>query len=181
MTDHNSAPPEPAEILYLDYTGSPYPYLSRWNHVPGIGNLVRRLTDDSMFRRHPRDAAYMRDLVQHAHGEEYAARVRPITGQDDIDVGLLRSLRAIVLLWRDGNGTGWTQIERRVLRSISSSARVLVLNGRRRQFELTPSTRRAYLLRRVLGKSFIVEAAFFVGFAVTSPFLLLWDQARGHH
>jgi hypothetical protein len=178
--DRDSGPPQPAEILYLDYTGSPYPFLSRWSRVPGVGAFVSRLTDDSIFRRHPRDAAYMRDLVRHAHGEEYAGRIRQINGADAIDEGMLRSLRAIVLLWRDGNGTGWSPIERRVFRNVSGSARVLVLNGRRRQFELTPRARRAYLVRRALGKSFVVEAAFLVGFLVTSPFLLLWDQARGH-
>jgi hypothetical protein len=180
MTDQDLAPPQPKEILYVDYTGSPYPQLSRWSRVPGVGAFVSRLTDDSMFRRHPRDAAYMRDLVRHAHGEEYADRIRQVSGPEGLDEGVLRSLRAIVLLWRDGNGTGWRPIERRVLRHISGSARVLVLNGRRRQFELTPGARRAYLLRRALGKSFVVEAAFFVGFVLTSPFLLLWDQARGH-
>jgi hypothetical protein len=178
--DHDSGPPSPADILYLDYTGSPYPVLSRWSSVPGLGTLLGRLTDDSVFRRHPRDARYMRELVGHAHGGQYLERVRQVSGPRDLDAKALSSLRAVVLLWRDGNGTGWLPIERHVLRHTSGNARVLVLNGRRRQFELTPAARRAYLLRRFLGKSFVVEAAFFVGFLITSPFLFAWDQVRGH-
>jgi len=173
-------PPSPEEVLYVDYVGHPYPLLKRLTGVPGVGAFVKRLTADSIFRRHPREADYMRDLVRHAHGEEYASRIQQITEADQLDRRALRRFRAVVLLWRDGNGTGWFPIERRVFGEISGEARLLVLNGRRRQFELTRRAWSAFLMRRAVGKSLIPETMFTLWFVVTSPFLLTWDLLRGH-
>ena len=122
----------------------------------------------------------MVDLVRQAHGPEYAARIQQITEADQLDGRMLRKLRAVVLLWRDGNGTGWFPIERRVFGEVNGDARLLVLNGRRRQFELTRSVWSAYLMRRAVGKSLIPETLFTLFFVVTSPFLLTWDLLRGH-
>src|SRR5690349_21581840 len=104
-------PPSPEEVLYVDYVGHPYPLLKKLTGVPGMGAFVNRLTDDSEFRRHPRDSAYMRELIRHAHGDEYVSRVQQVTDPDQLDGRALRRLRAVVLLWRDGNGTGWFPIE----------------------------------------------------------------------
>ena len=62
---------------------------------------------------------------------------------------------------------------------MARGTRVLVLNGRQRLFELTPSTWRAYLLRRALEKSFIFEGVFAVVFLIGTPFLIVWDWMRG--
>ena len=175
--DADEKPPSPEEVLYLDYVGHPYPLFSR---IPGLGAVVNRLTADSIQRRHPREADYMLALIRQAHGDEYVARVQPITHADQVDSRALRRLRAVVLLWRDGNGTGWFPIERRVFSGISGDARLLVLNGRRRQFELTRRAWSSYLMRRALGKSLIAEAMFTVWFVVATPFLFTWDLLRGH-
>jgi hypothetical protein len=148
--------------------------------VPGVGAFVGRLSDDSIFRRHPRDTQYMRDLVAHAHGAEYVPRIREVTRAKALGREALGDRRAVVLLWRDGNGTGWLPLESRVMRYKSPTTRVLVLNGRRRQFELTGNAWAAFLLRRFMGKSLIVEALFAVAFVVSSPLLAAWDRARGH-
>lgn len=177
--DRDPGPPLPAEVLYLDYAGPPYPSLSRLAAVPVVGALLKRLTSDSIFRRHPRDAEYMRNLVTHAHGAQYVQRVQQVTNPHDLDRHALKALCAVVLLWRDGNGTGWLPIELHVLRYRAEGARVLVLNGRRRQFELTPSAWAAYLLRRFLGKSLAAEALFVVAFVIATPFLFVWDRAQG--
>jgi hypothetical protein len=177
MNQPETGPPTPSAVLYLDHTGPPYPNLSK---LPGMGALVRRLTDDSNFRRHPRDASYMSQLVKETHGDAYTSRIRQIADRDALAGLPLDNLSAIVLLWRDGNGTGWLPIERHVMRNKPARADVVVLNGRRRQFELTPAVWRAYRLRRFLGKSLIVEAGFFVAFVLTAPFLFAWDVARGY-
>jgi hypothetical protein len=122
----------------------------------------------------------MLDLIRQAHGDEYASRVQQITDANQLDRRALRKARAVVLLWRDGNGTGWFPIERRVFGDINGDARLLVLNGRRRQFELTRRAWSSYVMRRAIGKSLIPETLFMLWFVVTSPFLMTWDLLRGH-
>ena len=62
--DGDSRLPRPDEIVYLDYTPPPYPWLSRLASVPGVSLAIDCLTADSSFRRHPRPRQYMSDLVE---------------------------------------------------------------------------------------------------------------------
>lgn len=79
----------------------------------------------------------------------------------------------LILLYRDGTGLGWGRIERR-LRSLVE-ARVLVLNGRRRAFELTGSRRRALRWRRFVETSWLTELALVPALLVTASALALVD------
>jgi len=84
----------------------------------------------------------------------------------------------IVLLWPDGNGTGWTGIERRVFKMKQRSARVIIVNGRRRCFLLERRSWRVFQWKRFLEKTPVVEIGAVLIFIVTSPWLALWDFPR---
>jgi hypothetical protein len=91
----------------------------------------------------------------------------------------LDTFEQIVLLWPDGNGMGWFRIERKVFRAKNATARVYVLNGRKRLFELQRRLWRGYRVRRFLEKSFLLESGVLVVFLLTAPVLALWDIAFG--
>lgn len=80
-----------------------------------------------------RDRAFMVALA-----DEYACG--DLTVVDDgpaLTDQLIHAAERIVLLWPDGDGLGWSPIERRVWRAKRPDAAVSVLNGRRRAFALT--------------------------------------------
>jgi len=91
----------------------------------------------------------------------------------------LDKFEQIILLWPDGNGMGWSSIERKVIRAKNATARVYVLNGRRRLFELQRRIWRGYKVRRFLEKSFLLESGVLVVFLLTAPILALWDLVIG--
>lgn len=168
--------------LYIDYVGPPYPVLSRAADSSVCPASIKRglnlVFRDSVIRRNPRTADYMSQRVAERYGADAAARIQPIAKGTDLDLEAVRRASHIVLLWRDGNGTGCHGIERILLAQRGPKTPVTVLNGRRRQFELTPRTRRAYLLRRGLAKSFLLEAIAFVIFWLITPALAGWDLIR---
>jgi hypothetical protein len=90
-----------------------------------------------------------------------------------------RALEKIVLLWPDANGTGWARTEREIFHQAQPAASIIVLNGRRRSFELTRSDWRRFKWRRLLEKTFVVEVAALAAFLLTSPLLALWDFSQG--
>jgi hypothetical protein len=95
-----------------------------------------------------------------------------------------REFDQIILLWPDGNGMGWYDIERQVFGDKKGSTPVYVLNGRKRLFELPRTLWRGYRFRRFLEKSFLLEIGVVVLFFVTAPALALWDMAsepEGRH
>src|SRR5262249_52185548 len=94
--------------------------------------LFNKLSRLAFAKRNPRDATYMKHLAAATLGEA----CRFVEAGPDLAPELLRAADEIVLLWPDGNGYGWAPLERAVFRHKAPPARVLVLNGRRRQFEL---------------------------------------------
>ena len=65
-----------------------------------------------------------------------------------------RRYDAVILLYPDGNGTGWAPLENTLSRL---GAPMVVINGRRRLFLLDAQTRRSLLMRRCLERSWVVE------------------------
>jgi hypothetical protein len=170
------------EILYVDYNAPAYPTLDRIVRRIGsdrLRSLLRRLDFDSISRRNPRSQQYMGKLISERHvgGRSAVISLGPEAGAKE--AARIAEAGRVVLLWRDGNGTGWSRLERFVFRHRAEGASVWVLNGRRREFELTPSVRRSLLFRRFLEKSFLAEFSMVVVFAVASPVLVCWDLLRG--
>ena len=85
----------------------------------------------------------------------------------------------IVLVWPDGNGTGWSDLERVVFARKRASTVVRVLNGRRRCFVYDAVQRRAFRRRRLLEKTLAGELAFALVFVTLTPWLWLFDLVRG--
>jgi hypothetical protein len=167
------------EVLYIDYSGPSHAIL-QWlagrSGSPNLFKLVERIRVDSASRRNPRTAQYMAALIE---GRGNAGTVVRVTDAQTLDPRQLGAARTIVLLWRDGNGCGWSRVERIVFRHKRPECPVLVLNGRRREFVLTPSIRRTYLLRRFVEKTLLPEMAAFMAFVLLSPLLVAWDVLRG--
>jgi hypothetical protein len=74
---------------------------------------------------------------------------------------------------------GWFSIERKVYGTKNPNARVYVLNGRKRLFELPRRLWLRYRIRRFLEKSFLLESGVLVVFFLTAPVLALWDLLSG--
>jgi hypothetical protein len=139
------------------------------------GRAVDTLHRAVDYRRNPRDREYMMAL---ARREGRGAWTIVEDGPALTDAAL-RDAESIVLLWPDGNGYGWTAIERRVWRTRRPDAVVSVLNGRQRSFELTPSLWRRFRLRRALERSWVGEVAFLSAGVLVGLPLLMWDTIRG--
>ena len=184
MSTHGSvAGPFASErpVVAIEFFGHPYPFLARMVERfggGGLGSFLEKLTIDSISRRNPRNRDYMRALLANAG----LADACVVTAERRaLDRQSLQSAGTIVLLWPDGNGTGWLGIEQQVFNQTPDTTRIVVLNGRRRQFELSRRSWLGYLGRRALEKSLLAEAAFFAVFVVTSPFLVVWDRLRGRN
>ncbi len=85
----------------------------------------------------------------------------------------------VVLLYPDAIGLGFGAIERQVLRRHGGGRQTRVLNGRRRDFLLTPSVRRGLRLRRILERTMAGELLFGLVFLVATPLMLSFDLVRG--
>jgi hypothetical protein len=85
----------------------------------------------------------------------------------------------VVLLWPDANGVGWSQVEKNVFRRIGSNTRLMVLNGRRRFFELSRGRWLVWRLRRFLDKWFIGDLFALVLLLSIAPVLWAFDRLKG--
>jgi hypothetical protein len=168
----------PSPVLFVNNEGPAYPRLERFRGPSFLGKAITRLLYDSEFRRNPRTRAYMLQLVDATHGRD-AGTVADVDLQRELDVDAIRRARTIVLLWRDGNGCGWSRIERSIFRHKAGDAKVVVLNGRRREFDLDPALWRSYRVRRFLEKSLLPEMGMFLMFWIVAPVIAGWDAARG--
>ncbi len=97
-----------------------------------------------------------------------------------VPVERLGRASAIVLLWPDATGYGWTPIERAVFGAKRPDARVFALTGRRRTIELLPRTLLAFRVRRLVERLWVGEALLAAALLLSAPFLVVWDFARGH-
>lgn len=126
------------------------------------------------YKANPRSPDYMRALQR----ERFPAAdwVEARTEKDWLQVS---QADTIVLLYPDAIGLGFGAIERSVLSHRAKSAAVEILNGRRRQFELTAATRWRLRLRRLLEWTMLLELAFIPVFIVVTPVLWTIDAVRG--
>lgn len=105
-------------------------------------------------RSNPRTKSYMTSLLkQHFLHAEIC---------ENLNIKLIANA-TVVLLYQDAIGLGWSKLEKLCLKHAQT---VMVINGRRRKFQLTRSTRRKLLLRRFLEITFLLEM-------LTAPVLLL--------
>jgi hypothetical protein len=89
------------------------------------------------------------------------------------------SAERVVLLYPDAIGLGFRPIESQILKMKPMSS-VYVLNGRKREFRFTPSTRYALYGRRVLERGMVGEAVAVVLFLIATPVLWVIDRIRRH-
>jgi len=117
---------------------------------------MRRAYRRALFEKaNPRPPAYMRTLFAERYPD---GRLEGGVPAGDADT--------IVLLYPDAIGLGFGAIERRLPRG----ARIVVLNGRRREFPLDRRTRAALRKRRLLERTML---------GVATPVLLAADLVRG--
>ena len=154
--------------VFFSYSGSSYPGLARL--LGAESRLIRALSTHISHNGRCRSQEYMRALATE-HG---AVAVQEIKGPKELPS--IEAGSEVVLLWADANGVGCRPVERRLMRA---GARVSVLTGRRRMFELSPRRWRALQYRRVLEKYLVAEALFTAAFFLVTPWLIAWDWARG--
>jgi hypothetical protein len=130
-----------------------------------------------LHRRNPRSLEYMERLAHQIHPRFVAGQTHVVQEDRCLPPLAWHEVDEIVLLWPDGNGTGWTAIERQVFRQKTPATPVRVLNGRGRFFLLTRPVWRGSRWRRFLEKSLVPELGILVLFLITSPWLALWDIA----
>jgi hypothetical protein len=170
-------PAGPTRHLFVLYDGGPYPRAVRSRWAPK--GVFRALSSHLRHPRNARSSMYMENLARAvcpAFSELDVVRVPEHQRLPEID---WPAVSEVILLWPDSNGLGWSPIERRIFRCIPSSARVSVLNGRRRHFALTRTEWRRMIARRFLEKSLLAEWAFTLGFIAFTPILVIWDLAHG--
>lgn len=126
------------------------------------------------YRRNPRSADYMRALAQSAFP---GAEIIEVDG--GVPAARLAGADAIVLLWADATGYGWTPIERAVFGARPPGASVSALTGRRRNVELTGGTLLRYRVRRLVERLWLGEIAMGLALLLAAPILVAWDVARG--
>jgi hypothetical protein len=153
---------------FILYSGPAFPAMARV--FGGHSRVIRALSTHISHNGRCRSEAYMKALAaEHGAGPVQvitkAAELPQIDRNDDV-----------VLLWADANGVGCRAVERRLLRM---GARVFVVNGRRRSFELTPQRWWAIQCCRVLEKYLIGEVIFIIGFVLVTPWLIGWDWVHG--
>ena len=126
-------------------------------------------------KANPRSEAYMRKLFaeRYPHG-------RFVNADEQRDWGAqVAAADAVVLLYPDAIGIGFSAIETIVKKQKKDWATVRVLNGRRRDFIWRPRVVRQLRLRRFLERSMLGEALAIIIFAAVTPFFLVSDLVRG--
>ena len=156
------------DAIFLQYDGPVYPGLAR---IVGSRNrLTAALSTHIAHNGRCRTVEYMNALaVEHGAREVYLVKHAS-------ELPLVGNGAQVVLVWRDANGIGCSPLERELKRS---GARIWVLNGRHRLFELTSGRRRLLRFRRALEKFLIGEVVFTIVFILITPGLVAWDALQG--
>jgi hypothetical protein len=126
------------------------------------------------YRANPRSADYMKALL----AERFPAATFVDVGSGPVAAHALLDASKIVLLFPDAIGLGYSPIERDVGRH-APLVSVDVLNGRKRQFAFDRRSRWAIRYRRGLEWMMLVECVMGGIIVIATPFLLLFDFARG--
>ncbi len=158
--------------ICVPYYPSDYPSWLGGNRL--LRPAYELLCKASSYKRNPRDERYMNSLVTKLFTDNCqwidARSLRP---------EFLKNAREVVLLWPDGNGYGWFRVERRIFAWKDENCKVMVLNGRRRYFQLNLGLWTTYLVRRCLERFWVGELGFIVIFMLVSPVITAWDLSRG--
>lgn len=127
------------------------------------------------FKSNPRSASAMEQLFHETRPDGRFVDVSKTKGwrREAADC------ETVVLLYPDAIGLGFGAIERQVLRNRARNNRARVLNGRTRDFLLTPSARRGLRLRRMLEHTMAGELLFALVFLGATPLMLSYDLVRG--
>lgn len=126
------------------------------------------------FRANPRDIDYMRALL----ADEFpGARFLDTDAVPDWP-GAAAEADEIVFVYPDSIGLGFFALEDRAMRA-APAARLMALNGRRRQFPLDVASLQSLRLRRFLEWTMILEFGFGAAILAATPFLIAFDFVRG--
>ena len=167
-----TAPPELTDAV----TGTTLALLAFPDRAPSTAptGVLARLRAAARYRRNPRSADYMRQLLASEYPD---AELAEITAA--VPVERIAAARRIVLLWADAIGFGWAPIERSVFKTRARGASVIALTGRRRRIELTPGALVAFRARRLAEHLWLGEIAIVAAMLCSAPLLVAWDAARG--
>lgn len=127
------------------------------------------------YKANPRDEDYMRGLFHERFPE---GRFINIDRDRQWRAAAARAEK-VVLLYPDATGLGFARLEREVKRLLPPWGTLSVLNGRRREFRLTPPTLLALKTRRLLERSLVAELAATFLFLAAGPILALKDWGSG--
>ncbi len=161
-------------------TGTLGLYYDVWGHGE-TGPPARSRNPRQMFRRavwfksNPRSATAMKQLFLESFPDGQFVDV----AKSQTWRGEAAGCESVVLLYPDAIGLGFGALERQVLRHHRKAGRVRILNGRKRDFLLTPRVRRSLRFRRILERSMAGEALFALVFIVATPLMLSFDLVRG--
>jgi len=122
-----------------------------------------------------RDEVYMR----RAFADAYPSGLFVVVDRAGDWVGALAGASTAVLLYPDPIGYGFGRIEARLRTAVPPGCVLRALNGRRRDFELDSTSRRALTLRRMCKGLLLGELAFSTAFVLLTPFLVGLDLLRG--
>ena len=137
-------------------------------------NIIARLNWARHSKQGHRSELYMRSVAQ-----EYGQGTWDVVTDDDLALDArVRDADQVVLLWTDAIGFGTEQVERRVLAARKGSGDVLVVNGRRRQFVLTPERLRAMRTRRLLERYWVGETVLTAALLISAVPLMVFDLLR---
>ena len=126
------------------------------------------------YRANPRSADEMQNLlVERFPGTRFAE-----VDAGSLDAAVPTDATRIVLLFPDATGLGCAWMARTAARR-APNASLIVLNGRRRQFELDGRSRLALAGRRFLERTMMVEFVAGGVILIATPFLLVFDFVRG--
>lgn len=117
-------------------------------------------------RANPRTKQYMLDLLHHQFPDSKAVLLKDIP----------HTAEEVILLFPDAIGLGFNSLEKKCKDRFK---RIMVLNGRKRQFILNDTMKRKLLLRRFLECSFLPELCFMPILLFWGLFFTLKDSLRG--
>jgi hypothetical protein len=125
------------------------------------------------FKRNPRNLEYMKNLANKKFDNNYELIDGYKLSKNDLIK--ISQTNKIVLLWENSNGYHWFNIERKIFSLKNKDAKIMILNGRKRYFELNKQTWFRYLFVRNFERFWVGEILFTILFIIISPIIVIWD------